>query len=147
MDSAILKTFFTLAISVGVLGLVLFYLKKYTNKVKGVKDLKKMAIQGKISLSPKSHVFIINVDGKELLIGATEQNVSLLCDLNQESNVNLNSNSNKFASKEELFDTNNFEKQNLKNSKIQKLDQKENIEIAEDLTFKSFLKSSFKKAV
>jgi flagellar biogenesis protein FliO len=154
MDATILKAFFLLTLSVGVIGLMFFLLKKYSPKLNRNANLFDIKIKGKTSLTPKSHLFVVNVEGNDLLIGVTESNITTLKELNQFTPPQHKESTEPTAKMDFASIFNNADKSDsinsnpvkLKESKIDKFNQeKQNKvspdELVEDLSFKSFLKN------
>ncbi len=81
IDDSILRAFLTLAFVVALTGGAAFSLKKFVfsrKKTDGESYIKPLA---KISLQPKTHLFVVEADGKRLLVGSTEKSVNLVADL------------------------------------------------------------------
>ncbi len=71
----------TLAISIAVLGLILFLVKKYTPKLRGITPTTDFKIEARLPLAHKSSLFIVSVEGRRLLIGSGESSVNLIGEL------------------------------------------------------------------
>lgn len=124
-DTPIISAFINLAVIVGILGVILLIIKKYGKKINNSKDNKSLNIISKSSLSPKNHLYIIEVENKKLLIGANDNSINLISELDtKQENIGVNN-------------SNNFKNQS--NSSINK-----NTAI-NDLSFKSFIKNSISK--
>ena len=121
MDATIIKAFLLLCLCVGGMGLLFYYLRKYGTKLRDNNSQVELKILGKASLQPKSHIFIIQAEGKKLLIGVTEHNINTLSDLTE-------TNTKEFSEKEMIALQNQTSKPNTVN----------------DLSFSSFLKSVVK---
>jgi len=124
-DTPIISAFINLAIIVAILGVILLIIKKYGKKLNNNKDNKALNIISKSSLSPKNHLYIIEVENKKLLIGANDNSINLISELNEEQSYTKGKNSN--GTKSQSNNSIN------KNPAIN------------DLSFKSFIKNSISK--
>ena len=80
------KTFMSLVLCVGVLGGIMLFLKKFSRRGKKSKNGgPEMQVLSRVSLQPKSHLFIVKAGDKTLLIGATDHNISNIAELSDES--------------------------------------------------------------
>ncbi len=142
MDSGVINAFLMLALCVAVLGLLLFIVRRFTNKMKPSGEMVELKILAKLNLQPKSNLLVVSAAGKKLLIGVSEKNVNLIADLDSDS---LETNSSK-SEKNDFADL----LSNLNNSSAKpniKLKEKLEKPLApEELSFKSFLKSTFKSS-
>lgn len=82
-DSPLMGAFATLAFAVLVIFIIFFIIKKYSSKLNLAKD-NNLKVVGKSSLSTKNHLYIVEIDNKKLLLGATDSNVNLITELNSE---------------------------------------------------------------
>ena len=82
LDNPLLNAFVTLILTVGGLGLALFLVKRYSHKINKSSNEDKMRVSGKLSLSPKTHVYILEVEGRRLLVGSNDNSISTLAELN-----------------------------------------------------------------
>lgn len=121
-ESAIIETFITLAGAVAVLGLILFFVKKYTVKSRDESNAVELKILAKMPLPPKNNLYVIKAAGKTLLIGASEKSISTLSELDSDGKT-IQSSAKSFKKSEKM------------------LEQSEE----DALTFSSFLKSTLKK--
>jgi flagellar biogenesis protein FliO len=121
-ESAIIETFITLAGAVAVLGLILFFIKKYTAKSRDESNAVELKILAKMPLPPKNNLYVIKAAGKTLLIGASEKSISTLSELDSDGK-NIHSTTKSIKKPEKL------------------IEQSEE----DALTFSSFLKSTLKK--
>lgn len=83
MDESLLKAFFSLSACVVSLLVVYYVVKKYAakkGKLVGEGD-SSFTVISRQPLPPKGMLYLISVGGRRLLIGATEQQVSLLADI------------------------------------------------------------------
>jgi flagellar protein FliO/FliZ len=114
-DSPMMGAFATMSFAILVIAIIFFVLKKYSSKFNLAKD-NNLKVVGKSSLSPKNHLYIIEVEGKKLLVGATDSNINLISELDKEEE----------KSNEEII--------------------KKSINQSEDISFKSFLKTALNKS-
>jgi flagellar biogenesis protein FliO len=144
-DGNILNGFLTMGLIVLALGFILMMVKKYAKKSGKFSGGMNFNIVSKISLQPKTHIFVIEVAGRKLLIGTTEHNISALADLTDsggESSFDDNLNTAFAGIKTQA----QAAKLKIKNKTPQTIALPP--EINEDsLSFGSFLKSTFKKQV
>lgn len=84
LDGSILSAFISLILIVAALGLFLYFFKKYVNKHRKINNKVNLEIISRVSLSPKNHLFVVKVEGKTLLLGATEQNLTTLSELSDD---------------------------------------------------------------
>jgi flagellar biogenesis protein FliO len=126
MDSTMLQSLLTLVAGVGIIGLMFYFLKKYTLKAQNTSGKLNLKIVSKLHLQPKSSLFVIEAGEKTLLIGVSEKNVSLITDLSDENQ--------KIISQSEEI------RKNLPAKTYQ-----ENTNLPESLSFKNFLKSAINK--
>lgn len=119
-DQSILNTFITLGIAVALIGFALYLVRKYSQSSKILSGELEMRVISKLSLSPKNHIYAVKVADKTLLLGVSEKNINTLAELDVT--------------------------QKLKPSDLKKFDESDfPSENPSDLSFKSFLKSAFKK--
>ncbi len=121
MDATILKAFVILSLCVGGMGLLFYYLKKYGTKMRDNNSQVELKVLGKVSLQAKSHLFIIQAEGKKLLIGVTDNNINSISDLTDTNSAKI-----------DLKELNNINNNTIQNKPIG------------DLSFSSFLKSVVK---
>ena len=81
IDEPIFNAAITMVVSVAVLALILFLVKKYTPKLRGIKSVSDFKIEARLPLAPKSSLFIVTVEGNRLLIGSGESCVNLIKEL------------------------------------------------------------------
>jgi flagellar biogenesis protein FliO len=117
IDEPILNAAITMFISVVVLALILFLVKKYTPKLRGINSVSDFKIEARLPLAPKSNLFIVTIEGKRFLIGSGESSVNLISELDSNQSIN--------NSDDESVDDSPQERSNP--------------------TFSSFLKQSFSK--
>lgn len=145
MSPEILQAFLTLSLIVLALGGVLLLVKKFVKKTKSVKGSFGIQVVSKTALSPKNSLFVIKVEDKTLLIGATDHNITTLKDLSESSlpvagNIgqNLPSAQNRNLLKPKM--TSEYP------PSIQRVNHNLNrSELEKQLTFGAFLKSAFSK--
>lgn len=152
IDDSILRAFLTLAFVVALTGGAAFALKKFIfsrKKADGESYIKPLA---KISLQPKTHLFVVEADGKRLLVGSTEKSVNLVADLTdskqEEEAVRkyLSEHEQPIADEKAKIDLRvapgTIDKRGFPDQK-----SKEKPELAgQSLSFKNFLMSSLKKS-
>lgn len=132
----IVNTFFSLAIIVAVLIIALLLIKKFAIKAKKNKSSNfGLEIISKISLQPKSNLYVVKVGNRKLLIGANEHHISAIADLSKIS-------SNQKASKQDLGLKKEIDVSKEFNKKVASDLQKS----ADKLSFKAFLNSAFRKS-
>ena len=115
-EDPLINAFATLIITVGVVAGLLFMVKKYSPKFTNTSfSNKQIRIESKQALSSKSFLYIINVEGKRILVGANDNSISNITEL--ESEYIKNENQSVVVPEE----------------------------IKDDLSFSNFLKQSFNK--
>lgn len=119
LENPLMNAFITLILTVGGLGLALFLVKRYSHKINKSSNEDKMRVNAKLSLSPKTHVYILEVEGRRLLVGSNDNSISTLAELDIKENS-----------------TPKLETPNIETT----LQEHEN-----DLSFKSFLKTAIGK--
>jgi len=82
MNIPFLNTFLLLILLVSIVGFISYFLKRY-NPVTNNSILKKRQVKiiNRISLTPKSHLFIISYEGKTKLLGVSDNNITVLDNL------------------------------------------------------------------
>lgn len=113
-DSQLYSSFFTLMGIVAFLGIMYILLKRYTKSKSALKGMN-IKIHERVPVFPKGHLIIVEIADKYYLLGATEQNINILKEL-------------------EINEVPN-EKEKLNISQIKD---------PEDLSFKAFIKSALK---
>lgn len=113
-DSQLYTSFFTLMGIVAFLGVLYLFVKRYAKSKSALKGMN-IKVHERIAIFPKGHLIITEIAGKFYLLGATEQNINILKEL-------------------ELDEI----PQDVQKLKIS------NIKDPEDLSFKSFIKSTIK---
>ncbi len=124
MDGTVLKSFAILIASVGVVFLVLYALKRVSKRFTTAQNTKELKILSKLALSPKNQLFIVEADGKTLLLGVSEKSINALAELSDDQRYS------------------SLETSKTKKTKSPTVSQNAN---ANDLSFLSFLKSSIAK--
>ena len=136
IDDNILNAFISMGIIVLVLVAILILVKRFArkNKMGGADfDFKVLA---RLPLQAKAQATVIKVRGRTLLLGLTEQNVSLLADITEEDNIVTNSDK-----LESIFPTS---KSKMRESLARA--SKSNSDLPNNLSFKAFVKSAFSKS-
>ena len=113
-DSQLYSSFFTLIGIVAFLGVLYLVVKRYAKSKTALKGMN-IKIHERVAVFPKGHLVITEIAGKFYLLGATEQNINILKELEIDEVPN------------------ETEKLNITQ-----------IKDPEDLSFKSFIKSSIK---
>lgn len=116
-NSPMAEAFITLIFAVGAIAVIFFLLKKYSKKLSPKLASKDIEVISRSSLTPKSHLYIVEVEGQKLLLGVTENSVNLVKEISEKPK-------------------NNSESMNLDNLSISP---------NEDISFKSFLKKAVLK--
>lgn len=80
-DDPITQAFATLALAVAAIAIIFWLLKKYSKKISPKLGNKNIDIKSRSSLTPKSHLYIVEVEGEKLLLGVTENSVNLIKEL------------------------------------------------------------------
>lgn len=90
-EDPLINAFATLVITVGVVAGLLFLVKKYSPKLSNSSfSNKQIKIESKQALSSKSFLYIINVEGKRLLVGANDNSISKITELERAETKNDN---------------------------------------------------------
>jgi flagellar biosynthetic protein FliO len=137
LDNSILSAFISLALIVAALGFFLFLLKKYIKKHRKNSNQINLDIISRVSLSPKNHLFVVKVEGKTLLIGATDQNMNTLAELGDDSNRDILEISSK--------SDNSIQTKFKPTKKLQNSNKLAELHGDDSLSFSSFLKQTFGK--
>ncbi len=87
MDGSLLKSFAVLIAAVGIVFAVLVLLKRFSKRFTSQNNAVQMKILSKMALNAKSHLYIVEADGKTLLLGVTEKNISILSELSDSQRV------------------------------------------------------------
>lgn len=130
-DDTILKAFSVLILSVGAIAGLFFILKKVADKVKNPTGENTMKIVSRLPLQNKTSLFLVEVSGRKILVGATDRNVNAIADLSDPA-VKNNIDEEMFgAETRPLIQTPDTPKITPSNTN--------------GLSFKEFLKTSFKR--
>jgi flagellar biosynthetic protein FliO len=128
----IFKAVGTLILSFVVIIGIYLLIRKYAGKMNSVKaGSDNMEILAKMSLPPKSYLYVVRAGNKKLLLGVTEKSIATLAELDNENTV-ISENENV----PETFA--NVDIQNI----VPKVDNKQ---YEKELGFSSFVKSIFNK--
>ncbi len=136
MDTNILQSFGIMLLAVCILAMVLFILKKISKRQNDKNFGFDLNVISKISLQPKNHLFVVKAANKILVLGVSDNNISILTELEPNFDEELQN-----KSPEALKDTvlskisSSNNKKNISqvgNNKMQEL----------DLSFMKFIKSS-----
>lgn len=85
-DNPILNAFVIMSLFVAGLGIALYYLKRFAEKQRTHNNLIDLKILSKQPLNQKSQLIIVEADGKRMMLGVTESNISLISELGETSN-------------------------------------------------------------
>ncbi len=119
-ENPLINAFATLIITVGVVAVLLYFVKKYSGKFTSTSfSQKSIKIESKQALSSKSFLFIVNIEGRRFVIGANDNSISKISEL--DSNFDNSTQTNK-----------------TKEEELPK-------ELQEDISFANFLKQSLLK--
>ncbi|MFA5512856.1 MAG: flagellar biosynthetic protein FliO [Candidatus Kapaibacterium sp.] len=121
MDSYIINAFGTLSIVVIALAGLLFLLKKTAGSKFAKNQIADMKVLSKLSLNPKNHLFIVQAEGKKLLLGVSESGIRTLSELGN-------------GIEEKKYNKDTESEQEYSHDKIKSV---------ENLSFSSFIKSTF----
>jgi flagellar biogenesis protein FliO len=128
-ENALLRSFFSLLLLVGVLGFILYLIKRIARKSRLKNQKGDLFIESRVSLSPKAHLYIVHANNKKLLLGVTDHHVSLVHDYsNPSTSLDLINSDDSTAITKEL----------LKKRGTAKAD--------DTLSFGNFLKTAFRKS-
>lgn len=97
----ILKLFFPLLLIVGLLYGVLLFVKKYQFKKSKISS-DNLKLLTTMMLMPKKYLSVVKVNNKILILGVSEQSITLLKEMNEEE-LNLND-ENQFSYNQSFFD-------------------------------------------
>lgn len=142
-DGNLLNAFLTLAVSVAAIGGLFYLLKKVSRKSKSKNNDIDFEILSKIPLQGKSSLFAVRVGNKKILLGVSDQNISMIGELPSNDKKNKSIQQPKIKSDDPII-KNNIDA--LKKAYNQ-MPEQESIDQDDDvsLSFGSFLKSTFKK--
>jgi flagellar biosynthetic protein FliO len=132
--SPIVNAFLTLSLIVGGLWGVLLLIKRINGRSKNSSSPINLNIISRVSLQPKTHLYLVKAGQKTLLIGVTDHNISTLADLTEETQAPQVPASEYKAL---VARANNVSRA--------KAPEASNADIDESLTFGAFLKSAFKR--
>lgn len=119
-ENPLINAFATLIITVGVVAVLLYFVKKYSGKFTNTSfSQKSIKIESKQAISTKSYLFIVNIEGRRFVIGANDNSITKISEL--DSNFDNSTQSNK-----------------IKEEELPK-------ELQEDISFSNFLKQSLLK--
>ncbi len=128
----IFKAIITLLVSFVVIIGIYLLIRKYAGKMNAVKaGSDNMEILAKMSLPPKSYLYVVKAGNKKLLLGVTEKSIATLAELDSENAV--------ISQNEDIPET-------FANVDIQNMVPKVEIgKYEKELGFPSFVKSIFNK--
>lgn len=98
-ENPLINAFATLIITVGVVALLLYFVKKYSGKfTNNVFTNKQIKIEAKQALSTKTYVYIVNIEGRRFALGANDNSITKITELDTaEDKVNKENNSDDFS--------------------------------------------------
>ncbi|MGB9701939.1 MAG: flagellar biosynthetic protein FliO [Candidatus Kapaibacteriota bacterium] len=132
MDGTLLNAFILLSLCIVAIFLLSLYLKKYSQNKAQQLGAFESKVLSKIPLSRNSSLFVVKVGERSFLIGSSDKTISLISELT--SNNNYNVTKSEFPNPSYLPQKQT--KKNLSNEPITSND---------NLSFKSFLKSTFSR--
>jgi flagellar biosynthetic protein FliO len=88
-DDSIFSAFISLILIVAALGGFLYIFKRFVKKHRRNNNQVNLEVISRVSLTPKNQLFVVKVEGKTLLIGATDQNLNTLAELGDEQNKDI----------------------------------------------------------
>ena len=84
MEAGFLKAFFSIVAVVAMFGAILFVLKKYLKRRTAASGDVDMKVISKVALHQKSFLCVVKVGMRTLLVGVSDNNVSLISDVSDE---------------------------------------------------------------
>lgn len=84
MEAGFLKAFFSIVAVVAMFGAILFVLKKYLKRRTAASGDVDMKVISKVALHQKSFLCVVKVGMRTLLVGVSDNNVSLISDISDE---------------------------------------------------------------
>lgn len=98
-ENPLINAFATLIITVGVVALLLYFVKKYSGKfTNNVFTNKQIKIEAKQALSTKTYVYIVNIEGRRFALGANDNSITKITELDTaEDKVNKENNADDFS--------------------------------------------------
>jgi flagellar biogenesis protein FliO len=133
IDNNLMNAFLSMGAIVVLLLVILFVLKRIARKKQSGGASYDMKIVSRLPLQQKAQLLIVEAQGKNLLIGLTDQNVNLIANLSEDNDL-----ISKNDSIEKIFPSSNSRMQEtIKNA------AKSSENLNNDLSFKAFLKSTF----
>lgn len=135
IENTIIKAFLILAASVLGIWVLFYFLKKITGKYRNINNPIGLQVISKVTIHPKTHLFVVKAGSKFLLIGASDHSISTLADLTEEYNSAKSSDINKTL------------QQDTKQNKLMKAANTGASTISSDnpLSFRSFIRSNLKR--
>lgn len=132
MDENLLKAFATLAACVGGIVIMLLVTKKIAVKknLSATLSYESVEIIAKIPLPPKGLLYVIAAGGKRLLVGSTEQSITLIADVTS-VNISPESTATSFSHKEVVPPSEGFSQAGGAN----------HVSFNDDISFSAFLKT------
>ncbi len=151
MNEPILQAFISLSVVVGLLIAVLLIIKKLIKNRGSKANSLDLQIISKVSIMPKSHLFVVKAENRTLLIGATDHNISLISDLSSDEHSSFELRKPIYKDAKSLPLKSNIAhtprqlpRETIKQPINNKLMSKSELE--KSLSFSTFLKSAFHKS-
>lgn len=153
VDGTLMNSFLILSVCIFILFGVSVYLKKWNKKNSQNLGTYEGKVLSKISLVKGANLFVVKVGERSFLIGASDKNISLIADLDAKVNSSLhssiNTSDNNFNLENDFPNPSYFSSNKLKELEISEnnsiIKGNEISNISENLSFKTFLKSTFSK--
>jgi flagellar biogenesis protein FliO len=146
MDAGLLKAFFSIVTVVALFGAILFALKKFLKRrTIGGSDVD-LKVVSKVALHQKSFLCVVKAGMRTLLVGVSDNNVSLIADLSDEYcnlETALESNTPDLYS----ITQSNLLKKKIKQQPVQPLKTVANAATGGSTSFSTYLKTAFKRNV
>lgn len=83
----IYNAFLTMIISISVIIFILLALKKYSLKVRTLNNDLDLKIIAKLTLPPKSFLYVVQAGNKKILLGVAEKGMTKLAELNDDMEI------------------------------------------------------------
>jgi len=81
MDSNIIQTFIVLLAAVGIIVVIMMLVKKIATKRLENRTTINLNVITKITLQPKTHLFVVRAANKLLVLGVTDNSINILTEL------------------------------------------------------------------
>jgi flagellar biogenesis protein FliO len=134
LEDTLLRSFLSMIAFIAVLAVILYVFKRYAKKTKLRNNSIDLNIISKLTIQPKTNLFIIKAGLRTLLIGVTDHNIQTLSDLTEEKSQKSSFN----IKKPSAIQQNEAAEAPLPIPSKKKIDD-------EELSFINFIRSRFKK--